>query len=154
MEPERLFRLSVWRPARLSSEFDYATDRPNEKSFVFKADRLQEQVYVWDPGANDIFLALDSDLAEQFREKLLGAFAPDLDPAKRSIVQLGKAIGDLISKLQKTKKDYWTSSAEPASNGQADDENLRFDAPLVLLNHLLWLTKVFTNVPGASVTIR
>jgi len=154
MESERIFPLSVWRPARLASTFDYPADRTNDKTFVFQPDWLQEQVYVWDPGQNDIFSALDKDLAEQFHAKLSGYFAPDLDPGKRSIDQLAKVIAELILTLRKSKTTRWAFSTEKVSQGQAEDENLRVDGPLALLNHLLWLTRVFAHVPGASVTIR
>lgn len=154
MEFERLFRLSVWRPARNTSTFDYPADKTNGASFVFKPDQLQEQVYVWDPGQNDIFSALDKDLAKQFREMLYEHFAPNLEPEKRSIAQLAKVVADLNSRLQKTETICWTDSEEVSSQVHTDDENLRVNAPLALLNHLLWLTNVFGHVPGASVTIR
>jgi len=154
MDTERQFRLSVWRPARLTSVFDYPVDGSNSASFVFEADRLQEQIYVWDPGENDIFSALDKDLAEQFHMKLFGNFPPDLDPGKRSIDQFAKVIDELILTLRKSKPNRWAPSTEKVSQGQADDENLRVDVPLALLNHLLWLIRVFAHVPGASVTIR
>ena len=154
MEFERIFRLSVWRPARLASTLDYPADRTMDQKFVFQPNSLQEQVYVWDPGQNDIFSALDKDLAEQFRAKLSEYFAPDLDPEKRSIGLLANVIAELILTLRKSRASRWTYSTEKVSQDQAQDENLRMDGPLALLNHLLWLTRVFAHVPGASVTIR
>ena len=105
-------------------------------------------------GQNDIFSALDKDLAEQFHTKLSEYFAPDLDPKKRSIDQFAKVIAELILALRASKLDRWTPSTEKVSQDQTQDENLRVDGPLALLNHLLWLTRVFAHVPGASVTIR
>lgn len=154
MESERIFRLSVWRPARLVTTLDYCADPTNDKNFVFQSDRLQAQVYVWDPGQNDIFSALDKTLVEQFHAKLSEYFAPDLEPGKRSIDQLAKVIAELILTLRRSKHNRWTYSTEKVLQDQAQDENLRVDGPLALLNHLLWLTRVFAHVPGASVTIR
>jgi hypothetical protein len=153
MGSDQLFRLSVWRPARLTSTLNYPSHGVTDKSFLFEPGLLQEEVYVWDPGQNDIFSALDKDLAKQFHEMLSETFNEDSKPEKRSIAQLAKIVTDFGLRLRKSEIS-WTPSEEVVSQGPCDGENFRVNAPLALLNHLSWLIRVFEHVPGASVTIR
>ena len=152
MEPQ--FRFSVWRPARLIRTFDYPVNTGGDGILVFEPNRLQEQIYIWDPGSNDVFASLDKELGDEFRLYLLEKFDPGLAPEERSIALLGKAVGNLNSKLQKTMTTPWADSQQTVLQGQNDDVNLRVNVPLALLNHLLWIAKVFERVPHASVTVR
>ncbi|HLC15827.1 MAG TPA: hypothetical protein VJL89_06335, partial [Thermodesulfovibrionia bacterium] len=69
MEVQRLFRLSVWRPAKLIRKLDYILDNNEQSpSLAFEPERLHEQVYAWDPGRIDIFIGLDKNLSGMFRE--------------------------------------------------------------------------------------
>ncbi len=154
MDSERLFRLSVWRPARLSRTVDYHSAEDGDRTYVFEFQRLQEQVYVWDPEPNDVFASLDEDAMKQFRSMLLDNFAPTLDPAKRSVARLVEVVDTLNTKLNEMKTIPWASSPQLVCNDEGEEANLFVNAPLALLNHLRWVSRVFEHVPGASVTFR
>jgi len=156
MENDCIFRVSIWRPARHIRHVDYfpRTSGAEEYRRDFDLEGLYEQVYVWDPGQEDVFLALNDDLSRRFHEALLLDFSPSLPPQKRSLARLAKTVQELKWVLKEEGKSYWADSSQKADSGIGDDINLRVNTAASMLNHLEWVIKSFAHVPGASVVIR
>ena len=151
----RIFRLSIWRPAKPVRPFDYVfKEREKDHSGTFEPDRLHEQIYVWDPGRIDFFASLSQDLSNKFREMLIDKFAPHLEPGKRSIALFSEVISSLKLELEKVSYYSWSPSEQIVEIGQGDEINLPVNTALALLNHLQWIAGIFYHVPGASVVIR
>lgn len=146
------FRLSVWRPARHNRQLHYFSGTPDENAF--EQSQLQELVYSWDPGQDDVFLCLEQQFSTRFHEELMDKFAAHLPPVDRSIQNFLKAAINLRSELQNLGAAEWVDSVEVVDLGVDGSPNLRMNTALSLVNHLYWLFKAFEHVPGASVVIR
>lgn len=146
--------LSVWRPARLHRQINYsfAESTPGVPGGFFDPERLQEQIYAWDPGPNDV-LALPVELSTKFKPALMEDFAPDLLPEQRKMEHFSATIDMLDAELRRSGSSYWGDSQEVEFIA-GDMVNLRYNAGLALLHHLRWICKTFEHVPGASVVIR
>ncbi|MEN8214980.1 MAG: hypothetical protein ABFS56_01090 [Pseudomonadota bacterium] len=97
MENERLFRLSIWCPAKLARPLDYSYENVESQhlNLLFEPERLLEQIYVWEPGQDDVFVCLDATLAHKFSHELIEKFAPDIAPEIRDMANFAKALESL-----------------------------------------------------------
>jgi hypothetical protein len=153
MANDNLFRLSIWRPARLERPLSFFATAKGQP-IIFEPDLLQEQIYVWDPGQEDVFLWLDEITVNLFRNVLMEQFAPQLPPSHRNLAQFSKALANLTTKLQKGSHSNWVDSQQGVELGVNETANLRVNTVLSLLQHLYWIFRTFEHMPGASVVIR
>ena len=153
MANDNLFRLSIWRPARLERPLSFFASVKGQ-NVVFHPEQLQEQIYIWDPGQEDVFLWLDDITVNQFRNVLIKNFAPQLPPAKRTMAHFSKALEYLTANLQKGSQSNWADSQQGVELGLNENAHLRVNTILSLLQHLHWVFRTFEHMPGASVVIR
>jgi hypothetical protein len=156
------FRLSVWRPARLGRQLHYFPEvgesiaaQHDPTGRLLEHSALQEELYLWDPGKEDIWSSIkDSKIEESFRDSFLRPFAPSLAPKSRSLAAFGAA----LMQFRKTAGPALSASPWALANQEAlfggERVNLRTHSLLAVLNHLSWIFATFEHVPGASVTIR
>ncbi|MDQ1316478.1 MAG: hypothetical protein QG588_125 [Candidatus Poribacteria bacterium] len=155
METIRSFRLSIWQPAKPVRVLDYAfIGKEKDHSSTFEPDRLQEQIYVWDPGPTDIFVGVDKELSNKFHEMLIDKFAQHLEPGERNITLFSEVISNLKLELEKVSYCSWSTFDQTVEINQGDEIYLPVNTALALLNHLQWIAQIFHHVPGASVIIR
>ena len=150
-------RLSVWRPAQLGRQLEYATSEKDETGggVVFDSARLQEEIYHWDPGQEDVWGCIASPaLARELRDLLVETFAPNRSPEDRSMAQFQQAVDRLGKAMTKDDASTWADMQQMVKIGRKDSANLRGNTALALWNHLEWIVRTFGSVPGASVTIR
>lgn len=153
---ERLFRLSIWRPAKLPRPIDYFSppSASEEGGKAFCLDGIYEQVYAWDPGLDDPFLSLEKETARKFRDLLFVEFAPNRPPERRSLTHLAEKLEDIKRNIYESESSFWVPSTQKVDNESGDDINLRLNAARALIIHLEWLIKTFEHLPGACVVIR
>ena len=87
---------------------------------------------------------------ERLTRLLLETMAPDVHPRSRPIASLRAFVDDATRVLASGGVD-WSGSQNPLSE---NDEELRLNALLALVNHLSWLIAVFEDQPNVSVSIR
>jgi hypothetical protein len=151
------FRLSVWRPAQLGRPLDYAlTERPEiGKAIAFDSNRLQEEVYHWYPGQEDVWGCIEPPaLSSELRDLFVEGFAPSRSPEQRSMANFQRAVEQLGIALNKNGVSTWADLMQTVRIGRNESANLRGNTALSLWHHMEWIIRVFGSVPGASVTIR
>jgi hypothetical protein len=155
MENERLFRLSIWCPAKLVRPLDLTIENvePPHVNVLFEPERLFEQVYVWEPGQGDVFTCLNATLADQFRQELIEKFAPHLAPEARNMANFANALEILKSALDKNDHFDWVDSGQITELCINEYTHLRVNTALSMLRHFHWVLKTFEHLPGASVVI-
>ncbi len=151
------FRLSIWRPAQLGRQLDYAlTDGDNASGrVIFNSDRLQEEIYHWHPGQEDVLGSVEPPgLSSELRDLFVERFAPSRSPEQRSMANFRQAVQRLGEVLTKDGKSSWSDMMQMVRVGRRDPVNLRGNAALSLWQHMEWIVSTFGSMPGASVTIR
>jgi hypothetical protein len=155
MEKEHLFRFSIWCPAKLARPLDYIYEKGESQhlNVWFETERLFEQVYVWEPGQDDVFACFDANFAQQFRQELIEKFAPHLAPEIRSMANFAKALESLQLALENDQLD-WVESGQFIELSTHEYTHLRVNTALAMLHHFHWVLRTFEHMPGASVIIR
>ncbi|KHD06278.1 hypothetical protein PN36_32375 [Candidatus Thiomargarita nelsonii] len=154
MENERLFRLSIWCPAKLARPLDYTNVESQHLNFLFEPERLFEQIYVWEPGQDDVFICLDATLAHKFRQELIEKFAPHIAPETRNMAHFANALESLKLAIHQNGHLDWVDSEQIIEININECTNLRVNTALSMLHHFHWVLRTFEHVPGASVVIR
>ncbi len=147
----RAFSISIWRPAKPYLPLYYYHEEKN--SHAFDPKRLQEQIYSWDPGEEDVISGFDESLAVYFRETLLEAFSPHLPPESRNMKTFARAIDNFKSKLVENNNSVWVDSQQ-TSGDDNESINLRINSAVAILHHLSWIQMTFEHMPDISVVIR
>src|SRR4051812_45455906 len=104
------FRLSVWQPAQSGRLLDYATNDGDaeESTRAFDHRRLQEEIYQWHPGPEDVWGCItDSEVSSRMRDLFVERFTPRLSPDKRSMVRFKDAVDDLGKELANDDASSW-----------------------------------------------
>ena len=151
------FRLSVWRPAQLGRPLDYslADDDAAKINVAFDIGRLQEEVYHWNPGQEDVWGCIgDSELSRELRDIFVEGFAPSHPPEQRSMIKFRQAVERLGAALTTDGVSSWADMQQTVCAGHDDSTNLRADSALSLWHHMEWILRTFGSLPGATVTIR
>jgi len=151
------FRLSVWHPAQFGRRLDYAlTDEDMAKAvLVFDRARLQEEIYFWQPGQEDVWGCIqDPSLSSELRALFVEGFAPSCSPEKRSMDKFREAVDKLGTALASDTASTWADTIQMVRAGCNEATNLRSNCALSLLHHMEWILRTFGNLPAASVTIR
>ena len=151
------FRLSVWRPAQHGRQLDYASLESELLSSapLFNHRRLQEEIYQWHPGPEDVWGCIsDSGLIDQLRTLFIDGFAPSLPPEKRSMAAFGKAVEEFGHKIAADSVTSWADTMQSARVARNEPVNLRGNCTLSLWHQMEWIHRTFGNLPGTSVTIR
>jgi hypothetical protein len=151
------FRLSVWRPAQRGRQLDYATleNEPLNSAPVFNHRRLQEEIYQWHPGPEDVWGCItDSTLTDRLRSLFINGFAPSLPPEKRSMAAFGRAVDDFGQAITADSVMSWADTMQSVKVGRHEPANLRGNCTLSLWHQMEWIYRTFGHLPGASVTIR
>lgn len=148
------FRLSVWRPAQLDRSVDYYLGGKGEAA-LFDSSRLQEQLYQWNPGLEDILSSVaNQQQAQELRRIFFEEFAPHRSPSDRSIEKFAEVTRRLRDQLVPKGVVSWSDVGQEIEAGNLNTLNLRANLPLSMLSHLEWIVEVFGEVPGASIAIR
>jgi hypothetical protein len=151
------FRLSVWRPAQLGRHMDYALppDGTPLSGNVFDSARLQEEIYHWHPGQEDVWGCIESpSLSSELRDLFVEGFAPNRSPNERSIIEFQKSVERFGAALSKAGTATWADAMQTVRVSRHEPVNLRGNIALSLWHHMDWIVRTFGSVPGASVTIR
>lgn len=152
------FQLSVWRPAQLGRPMDYASsdeDGAAKGVVVFDSSRLQEEIYHWYPGQEDVWGCIESPaLAREFRDLFIEGFAPHRPPEQRAMAHFQRAVDRLGEALSNPGTSSWADTMQMVRVGRHEPVNLRGNTALSLWHHMEWIVRTFGSVPAASVTIR
>lgn len=151
------FRLSIWRPAQVSRALDYAPHSGETSTTYrpFKLQHLHEEIYHWNPGAEDVWSSLsDSEATVTIRDVFVNGFSPNLPPSQRSMMRFGEAIARLRDVIGSDELQEWPDMLQTVRIRGTEEANLRCHPTLAFLHHIEWLLRTFETVPGASVTIR
>jgi len=154
--PEVRLHLSIWRPAFLEGTYLYDSANESDGSGYSALDQSQvlEQIYAWDAGPHDVLGASTPEISRRIEQDLLARFVPHLPPRERSIPHFKRALNELLSDPQIQSETRWSDCPETMALGTDDELNLRSNVTLGVLRHFLWMARVFSQVPEASVLIR
>lgn len=145
------FRLSLWRPARL--------DRPllqaDSGHRVAQPGQFLEQVYSWNPGSIDMLSSFAGTDVETIRKRLHTNFAPERPVATRTIKQFESIVGELLKDLATgALKSNWTATDHIGDTEGAENRPIYCNAAIVVLRHLWWVARNYSDVPNCTVVIR
>ena len=151
------FKVSIWTPfvpqtALLKSATVAASgsDPPTVSELIEDSTDLQKEAFSWRM-LEDAFAGIINLLERERLTKLLSeTMATDIHPHHRSVASL-RAFVDDAKRVLASGGVEWSGSQSPPSE---DDEALRLNTLLALVNHLSWLIAVFEDQPNVSVTIR
>lgn len=154
-ETETRLRLSVWRPARLDGTCLHVTASASsrERYAILDTSTVLEQIYVWVPSPYDPALSWSPTVAERVAGRLLRLFGEDFSPAERPVGRFQQAVSDLLADPEVQAGTCWSDSEDTVTDGDTE-LNLRVNATLGVLRHMLWISRVYADVPDASVLIR
>ncbi len=151
---ETLFRLNVWRPARIERSLMYENrDANGEGISELQEGHLHEQIYSWRLGG-DVWTALrDDDDSKNIKKSLTTGFECGLPPNERGFGKMGSILTELRDYLTEESNRSW-QMWDQLTDEDDQDSAYQVQPLLALYHHLQWLCDVFQDVPGASVTIR
>ena len=154
-EPEIRLHVSLWRPTRFEGTFLYLTGGAggSERSALLDGSSVLEQIHAWDPGPYDYALSSSSAAVERITDRLLRPFGEHRPPAERHVRRFLEAVTELLDDPEVQSGTYWSDGEETVSAGDSE-LNLRVNTALGVLRHLLWIARVYADVPAASVLIR
>ncbi len=154
-EPEIRLRFSVWRPARLDGTYLHVTQGAGgpEHCALLDGSTVLEQMYAWDPGPYDFALSSSAAAAQRITDRLLRPFDAHHPPEERRVRRFLQAITELLDDPEVQSGTYWSDCEDTVPAGDTE-LNLRVNAALGVLRHLLWIARVYADVPAASVLIR
>ena len=112
---------------------------------------LQKEVFSWRMLEDAFGGIIDPLERDRLTQVLSQTMAPDVHPRDRSIASLRAFVDDANRILAARGGVDWSDSQNPLSD---DDERLRLNALLALVNHLSWLIAIFKDQPNVSVSIR
>ena len=151
------FRLSVWRPAQSGRLLDYALSDADlaKAGLIFDVARLQEEIYHWTPGQEDVWSCItDGKTTNDLRELLFEGFAPNRSPEQRSMEYFRQSVDKFGTALVRDEVSTWADMEQTVKASLRESANLRGNSALSLWHHMEWIVRTFGSVPGASVTIR
>jgi hypothetical protein len=152
------FKLSIWRAAQIGRNLDYPHRGEKTRAApqtTFDRNRLQEEIYFWHPGQEDVWGCIEnSGLASELRDLFVEGFAPNLSPEDRSMAKFEDAVKRFREILATPKASSWGDAIQMVQIRRAEPTNLRANSALSLLLHMEWILRTFGSVPGASVAIR
>jgi hypothetical protein len=152
--PETLFRLEVWRPARLGRRLVRDAKTQSRGFVALQSDSIHEQAYGWRL-QGDVWTSLgNSSEAKQIRVDLMAQFAADLPPEKRGFDALEALVERMGAFLGDGGNRAWQAWEPAGPLGEDADDLCQIQPVLALYHHLRWLCDVFHDLPGASVTVR
>jgi len=109
------FKLSVWRPAQHGRPLDYAFTEAARTiaGGAFDKARLQEEIYHWHPGQEDVWECInDPMLSSELRDLFMESFAPHRPPEDRSMTKFGEAIARLGAALADDQASTWADTTQ------------------------------------------
>ena len=153
-EPDARFHFSVWRPARLDRTYLHVAGNGSGsgRTTLLDGSAVLEQLYAWDPGPHDFALSSSPVATQRITDCLLLPFGEHHPPAKRAVRRFLQSVTELLVDSEVQSGTHW-SDCEDTVPGDAES-NLRINAVLGVLRHLLWIARVYAEVPAASVLIR
>jgi hypothetical protein len=150
-EPTAKLRISVWRDFVPSKALVFrGRDSPHQ---VLEGDTdLQQEIYRWQLKEDPFGGVNDEDLRARLRIKLFEIFEPSRPPGERRWSALKEFLDEAMAALGEGHAE-WTASQDPPLD---DDDELRYELNplLALVLHLKWLSDMFSEQPGVSVSIR
>ena len=154
--PEIRLRLSIWRPALLDRTYLYRSTNGSDGDGFAPLDqsRVLEQIYAWDAGSHDVLGASTPEVGRRIEWDLLDRFASHRPPRERTVSDFRQVLNGLLGDPQVRSGTCWSDCQETVMVGTDDELNLRANVTLGVLRHFLWVSRVFGQVPEASVLIR
>lgn len=151
MVAETLFRLDVWKPARLDKQLAYGEETVVRE---LHAEHLHEQVYSWKL-KGDVWTALSGDdVGDKLKEDLISGFDCSLPPEDRDLSKMKSLIDRLVAFLHNETNRQWQTWPQSTNDDNDQDCLYQVQPLLALCQHLKWIYDIFQDVPGASITIR
>jgi len=144
-------RISLWRDyiPRRSLVFRQGADAQHQ---VLESDSdLQQEVYSWQLREDPFSGVTDEALRAMLRSKLVETFEPARPPSERRCSALKDFLDEAMGAIREGRAE-WTGSQD----GPLEDEDIPYKLnPLLALTlHLNWLSDVFSEQPGVSISIR
>ena len=121
------------------------------KEWTDDSSDLLKEVFSWRMLEDAFGGIIDPTARARLTTLLSDTLAPDRHPRDRSVASLRTFI-DAANRVLETGGVDWSGSQNQLSDD--DEEALRLNALLALVNHLSWLIAVFDDQPNVSVSIR
>jgi len=144
-------RISVWRDFAPSKALVFR-GRDAQHQVLESDSDLQQEIYRWQLKEDPFSGVSDEDLRARLRIKLVEVFEPSRPPGERRWSALKEFLDEATAALGGGHAE-WTASQDAPLD---DDDEVPYELNplLALVLHLKWLSDMFSEQPGVSVSIR
>ena len=143
-------KITIWQPYFAGCMLAIGQRDAQQLDVLDSDTELQREVFTWSLDEDVWAGVTDDQLRTSLAARLINDFQPMLLPDQRDMEHLAAFVSDL-RELAMSPASEWSPSA---SGDQTYSTALMINGLLAFYHQLNWLLDVFSDLPGASVSVR